>query len=146
MKNDKVYFWQLVAIFVVVAIFAVMFVPVGIFAQNGYPALTNFVVVRPQAIPTSATDVIKQDAYVCYVDFTATGQNISLQDRQATPIVWINNALGASMSASTWFFNAVSSDKCRPMPNGITIQAGSSGVTGTMIIGCPKRCALTWGF
>jgi hypothetical protein len=115
-------------------------------AQNGYPQLTNFVVVRPQAIPTSSTDVIKQNAYVCYADFTATGQNISIQDRQATPVVWLNNVLGASMNPVTWFFSPILPNGCRPMPNGITIQAGSSGVTGTMVIGCPARCALTWGF
>ncbi len=136
----------LVSLFVIAVFSIVALFPIRVGAQNGYPQLTNFVVVRPQAIPTMATDVIKQNAYVCYADFTATGQNISVQDRQATPVVWINNVLGASMSPATWFFNAVESTKCRPMPNGITIQAGSSGVTGTMIIGCPIRCALTWGF
>lgn len=133
----------------VVCILALVFVTILgaiLSAQSGYPQLTNFVVVRPQAIPTSATDVIQQNAYVCYADFTATGQNILVQDRQATPVAWLNNALGASMSPSTWFFNAVSSSNCRPMPNGITIQAGGAGVTGTMIIGCPTRCVLTWGF
>lgn len=141
MKNNK-----LEIMFTVIALLFASAFPFYVSAQNGYPQLTNFVVVRPQAIPTSATDVIKQNAYVCYVDFTATGQNISVQDRQATPVVWINNVLGASMSPSTWFFNAVSSDRCRPMPNGITIQAGGAGVTSTMIIGCPQKCVLAWGF
>lgn len=115
-----------------------------VFAQNGYPVLTNFVVTRPQAIPTGATDVIKQDAYVCYADFTATGQTITVQDRQTTPVTWLN-AFTLAAAASPWSFSA-SSERCRFMPNGITIQAGGAGVTGVMIIGCPKRCALTWGF
>lgn len=135
-----------ILVFVLVALLAAITMPRVSDAQNGYPQLTNFVVVRPQAIPTSLTTVISQDAYVCYADLTATGQNVLVQDRQATPVVWLNNALGASMSASTWFFNAVSSDKCRPMPNGISVQAGATGVTGTMIIGCPQKCALAWGF
>lgn len=115
-------------------------------AQNGYPQLTNFVVVRPQAIPTGATTVISQDAYVCYADFTATGQNLSVQDRQATPVVWLNAALGTGAVATTWFFIPTIPNGCRPMPNGITVQSGGSGVTGTMVIGCPKKCVLNWGF
>jgi len=144
MKRNKVAYTLSIVIAVIFA--AMLTMPDSTHAQNGYPQLTNFVVVRPQAIPTSATDVIKQNAYVCYADFTATGQTISVQDRQATPVVWLNNALGASGSASTWFFTPIIPNACRPMPNGITVQAGGAGVTGTMVIGCPTRCVLTWGF
>ncbi len=142
MKSFKMWMF----IFVTVAIVATISTPSPVNAQNGYPQLTNFVVVRSQAIPTSLTDVIKQNAYVCYADFAATGQNVLVQDRQATPIVWINGVLGASMASTTWFFTPILPNGCRPMPNGISIQAGGAGVTGTMIIGCPTRCVLTWGF
>jgi hypothetical protein len=128
-----------ILLFVVVAL---------LYGQNGYPQLTNFVQTRPQAIPTSLTAVISQDAYICYADFTATGQNILIQDRQASAIAWLNNTLGSSGSPTTWIFKAFSDQTphCRWFPNGISIQAGSTGVTGTMIIGCPTRCALNWGF
>lgn len=144
MKTYK--FGFLVAIFTAVILCATAILPIHVVAQNGYPQLTNFVVVRPQAIPTGATTVISQDAYVCYADFTATGQNLSVQDRQATPVVWLNAALGTGAVATTWFFIPTIPNGCRPMPNGITVQSGGSGVTGTMVIGCPKKCVLNWGF
>lgn len=138
---------KLVSILTAVVLFAAVLFPHRIVAQNGYPQLTNFVVVRPQAIPTSLTSVIVgQNAYVCYADFTATGQNILVEDQQATPIVWLNAVLGTGGNPTTWYFDAVSSSNCRPMPNGIQIQAGGAGVTGTMIIGCSARCVLSWGF
>ncbi len=136
-----------------VAFFALLFI-VGTaaivkvaYAQNGYPSLNNAVQTRPQAIPTSLTTVISQDAYICLADFTATGQTILVQDRQGAPVVWINNTLGASMSATTWIFGDHSANTyCRFFPNGISIQAGSSGVTGYLVIKCPSKCALNWGF
>ena len=145
MKKSTIYIIQVIAVLAAAWVLSLL-LPVSVGAQNGYPQLTNFVVVRPQAIPASATDVIKQDAYVCYADFTATGQNLSVQDRQATPTVWLNAPLGTASTATTWFFTPTVPNGCRPMPNGITIQAGATGVTGTMVIGCPQRCKLTWGF
>lgn len=128
-------------------IFAFLFANIA-FAQS-YPQLTNQVQIRPQAIPTSPTTVISQDAYICYADFTATGQTINISDKQATPVVWINNTLGSGGSATTWIFNAFGTTDapgCRWMPGGFTIQAGGSGVTGYLIIKCPSRCVLNWGF
>lgn len=118
-------------------------------AQQGYPNLTNVVQTRPQAIPTSATTVISQDAYICYGDFQATGQTLTIADRQATPVNWINNSFGASASLTTIIFtfpNINGQPTCRWFPNGITIQASTSGITGYLIIACPTRCSLQWGF
>ncbi len=142
MQNNKV-----LSVFTVVALLlAVVLLPIHVMAQNGYPQLTNFVVVRPQAIPTTLTSVIVgQNAYVCYADFTATGQNILVEDQQATPIVWLNAVLGSGGSPNTWYY-ATPPTACRYMPNGIQIQAGGAGVTGMMIIGCSTRCVLSWGF
>lgn len=114
-------------------------------AQNGYPSLNNTVQTRPQAIPTSLTTVISQDAYVCYADFTATGQNLLIQDRQVSPIPWINSILGTSGTPTTWIY-VPNNGLCRWFPNGFSIQAGATGVTGSLIIKCPAHCALNWGF
>jgi hypothetical protein len=84
----------------------------------------------PGAIPTSLTTVYGAgDAYVCYVDISAaSGQNILIQDRQPTPVVWVNGAL-----TGMWPWMSPDST-CRYMPGGVSWQAGSSGVTGYMII------------
>lgn len=114
--------------------------------QSGRPILTSVAQTRPQAIPTVLTTVLTGDAYVCAADFTATGQNLLIEDNQATPIVWLNNTLGSGGSPSTWIYGPFDDTRCRWMPNGIQIQAGASGVTGAMVIKCPVKCTLAWGF
>lgn len=117
-----------------------------LFGQTGgYPLLTNTAQTRPQAIPTSSTIVISQDAYICLADFSADGESLTIKDRQATPITWLSNTLGTTGNVTSWFYSAFSPDNCRWMPNGFTIQAGATGVTGYMVIKCPTRCVLNWG-
>jgi hypothetical protein len=85
--------------------------------------------IKPQAIPTTMTDVITRDVYVCYIDFYAAGQTITVQDRQASPIPWFNGAL-----TGTWLYSASTPDGCRWMPGGVSWQASGSGASGTMVL------------
>lgn len=117
--------------------------------QGGGPkpvAQMNYTVqTRPQALPTSLTAVVAQDAYICFMDIEATGQNILIQDRQATPVVYMNNTLGSAGNLTTYNFFTYDDGRCRWFPNGISIQAGASGATGYMTIKCLTTCTLNWG-
>jgi hypothetical protein len=108
---------------------------------------TNFTYVYqtlPIAVPTSPTGVsvlypngttVKGDLYVCYLDLSGTGQTVTIQDRQATPVTWLSvAAIGTSAASATQIFNAASDSTCRWMPNGITWSASASGVTGYLIV------------
>lgn len=95
--------------------------------------LTIIVDTTPGAIPTSLTDVIRQDCFICSADFTGVNQSLIVQDRQATPVPWIS---GTFTSQSSWPFMAPSDGTCRRMPGGISWQAGATGVTGYLTIKC----------
>ena len=100
--------------------------------------LINGIIIktRPGAIPTSLTALISQDAFICAADVTATGQTITIEDQQGTPIYWISNALGSSGNSTTWMFNASQDSNCRWMPGGIKWSASASGATGALTIKC----------
>lgn len=111
----------------------------------------------PGAIPTSSTCVVGPlDAcnlkivassfsndptygapFLCAVDLLGTGQTITIQDGQVTPVKWIvaGAALPATGSTATGFeWHADKDSNCRPFIGGLYIQAGSSGVTGRLVI------------
>lgn len=118
-----------------VALFLVLSFSPLLSQTSSHPGQLDYSIqTTPGAIPTSLTTVYAGDAYVCEADFTATGQNILVQDRQSTPVAWINNILGASMSPNTWYWQASNDGNCRHFPNGVSWQAGGAGVTGYIII------------
>lgn len=142
-----VFGWACVLIFVVSM---TIFGPTSVSAQqSGGQKPTNLTVtvqIRPIAVPSTPTDIIRQDCYVCYADLAGTGQVITITDRQATPITWLANTLGTSGSRSTWFFLAPDNSTCRWMPNGITWGADTSGATGYMTVKCQSGpCTLVSG-
>lgn len=107
--------------------------------------LNNLVQMVPGAIPTSSkclvgiasTCIVQTSStpYVCAADFTGTGQTITLQDGQATPVVWLGGAvLGAIGAPVTWLWNSPIDSGCRAFPYGVYIVAGSSGATGSVTI------------
>lgn len=108
----------------------------------GYVAQT-----RPIAIPTSPTDLIQQSAYICYADIEATGQSVTIQDKQPTPVPWLTGVLGSSSASSTWIFVAPNDAGCRFFPNGVTWSANGSGATGYITIKCfSAPCKLVSGY
>lgn len=119
-------------------------------AQTGGRKPTNLTVtvqIRPQAIPASPTDLIRQDAYVCSADVIGTGQVVTIKDRQATPINWINAVLGAVSAPVTWPFVASQDSYCRWFPGGVTWGADTTGATGYLTIKCADGpCTLVSGF
>lgn len=98
----------------------------------------------PGAVPTSNTCLVgpisgcliqtQSTPYVCEADFTATGQTITLEDGQPTPVVFINNTLGSTGSPTTWIFSAAGDSYCRSFPSGVYLQANGSGATGYLKI------------
>ncbi len=91
---------------------------------------------RPIAIPATPTTIIAQDAYICMADLTATGQVITISDKQASPIAWITNTLGTGGSAVTWNFVASDASICRWMPGGVTWGANTTGASGYLVVKC----------
>ena len=104
----------------------------------------------PGAIPTSMTAIMKTcttnqnpgtgclpvgiDVYVCYVDLVGSGQTITIQDGQATPVAWIAAPLGTSGNPTSWIYVANDDARCRWMPGGVSWQASASGATGYLTI------------
>lgn len=131
-----------------------LFAVIGCLAQNPnqHPGQFAFVYQTvPGVIPTSLTDVIApcatgvassltclgpgQDAYVCYIDLTGTGQTITVQDKQPSPVAFVSGVLGASGSSSTWFFYPNDDTRCRLMRNGVSWQqTGGTAATGYMVV------------
>jgi hypothetical protein len=126
----------------------------SIFAQTGTTAkptqLPYVMQTLPGPIPTSMTAVMKtctanqqpttgclplgKDIYVCYVDLVGTGQTITIQDGQATPISWIAAPLGSAGTPTSWMFVANDDARCRWMPGGVSWQASATGATGYFTI------------
>lgn len=118
-------------------------------AQNIQPKagqLNNLVVMLPGAVPTSNTCLVGAGSgcllkttatpYVCEADFTGTGQTITMQDGQVTPVIWIvgGGALGAMGAPVGWSWNASRDSECRIFPYGVYLVAGSGGATGSVTI------------
>ena len=114
-------------------------------------SFTNVVMMIPGAVPTSSTCLVgyatgcilrysknstSSDPYVCAADFTATGQTITMQDGQATPVPWVvgGGVLGSSGSPAGWTWTAPTDAECRIFPGGVYLQANGSGATGSVII------------
>ena len=74
--------------------------------------------------------------FLCAVDLVGTGQTITIQDGQATPVVWIvgGGALGSSGNPTGYEWHVAKDDQCRPFLGGLYIIAGSSGATGRLLI------------
>lgn len=122
----------------------------SLFAQTGVtqkPTQLPYVMqTLPVAIPTSLTAVMKTcttgqnpstgclpagvNVYVCYVDLVGSGQTITIQDNQATPVVWIANILGTSGTKTSWMFSTNDDARCRLMPGGVSWMASGTGATG----------------
>jgi len=95
------------------------------------------------ALPTSSTCVVgsastcavvtKSIPYLCSYTLTGTGQTITIQDNQSTPVAFINAVLGASGAAVTAGFSYPDSG-CVPMIGGVYWSAGASGATGDLVI------------
>lgn len=135
--------------FLAIAICLCLVGSVALLAQTGgrKPGKFNVTVqTRPQAIPTVLTDIVRQDAYVCYVDLTANGQTITIQDRQAPAVGWLNNVLGTAGSVTTWLWWANDDTRCRWMPGGFSWQASATGATGYLTFKCEREpCLLVSG-
>lgn len=108
--------------------------------------LDNTVQMLPGAIPTSSKCLvgvastcivrINSTPYVCAADVTATGQTVTFQDGQATPVVWIfgGQAVGAMGTPGYISFATSRDSDCRPFPYGVYIVAGGAGATGSVTI------------
>lgn len=137
--------------FATFATFATLFPLVAQTGTTRKPTQFAYVMqTLPGAIPTSLTAVMSVcatgqnpgsgclpkgvDAYVCYVDLAATGQTITIQDNQATPVVWITNILGTSGSTVSWMYTTNDDARCRWMPGGVYWQASAPGATGYLVI------------
>lgn len=97
---------------------------------------------RPGPIPSTPTDVVRTEAYVCSGWISGTGQTITIQDRQPTAIPWINAALGLTGQQTTTTFPIMDDSRCIWFPNGITWSANTSGATGYLTIKCTTPCTL----
>ena len=95
----------------------------------------------PGPIPYSVlTDVITQDAYICGADFTGSYQGLLIQDRQPTPVPWIN---GTFAQQTSWIYSFPDDSRCRFMSGGISWKASATGVTGFLKIKCKDApCAI----
>lgn len=108
--------------------------------------LDNTVQMLPGAIPTSSkclvgaasTCIVRTTStpYVCAADFTGTGQTITMQDGQATPVVWIvgGGVLGGVGAPVGWGWGVSRDSDCRPFLYGVYLVAGTSGATGSVTI------------
>ena len=134
---SRPFVWILIAAALLLAI-----VPrVDVLAQVPSPGQLNYsVATRPGAIPTTLTDVIRQDAYICAADVSAQTQTILIQDRQPTPVPWI---AGTFSDTRSWIWSAAGDGYCRPMVGGISWSASTSGATAYLKIKCSSGpCAL----
>lgn len=136
----------------IIAIFASLITPVS--GQTGTtikPTQFPYVVqTMPVAIPTSFTLVMAActtnqnpstgclpngvDAYVCYVDLVGTGQTITIEDNQSTPVTWIAAPLGSAGTPTSWMFSTFDDARCRRMPGGVLWKASTTGATGYITI------------
>ena len=133
-------------------LFALLFVGMLLWGQSVVPQpgqFTTTVQMLPGAIPTSLTCIVgpgsgcllqiaapspgttATDPYLCAADFLASGQTITLQDGQPTPVAWI---VGGGALTGGWEWHATTDSTCRVFPQGLYIVAGSSGVTGKLTI------------
>jgi len=153
--------WKLViAVFMLAAFLGALsglFIPhangQSILPQPG--GFNTLVQTQPAAMPTSLTCLVgyasactlqltrpvnspgpyQSDPYVCQMDVTANGQTVLVEDGQGTPVPLISGTLGTSGAAASWFYGPYANDTfCRWMPNGVYVQAGSSGVTYHMTV------------
>lgn len=109
---------------------------------------TNLGQMKPGAIPTSLTCLVgpagsgcvqsiaatttSGSPHLCAIDLLATGQTVTIQDGQGTPVKWYSTTLGTSMVPAFFEWHAGKDDACRVFPAGIYIQASATGATGRL--------------
>lgn len=84
--------------------------------------------INPQVIPGSATDLVAQDVWVCYMDVNSVGGGtVTINDKQGSPIpFWPGIAVPASTSWTN-ILNISPASGCRKFPGGLRWSA-----TGTV--------------
>jgi hypothetical protein len=97
------------------------------------------------AVPTSSTCLVGSAStcgrvttsipYVCGYTFSGTGQVITVQDAQPTPVTWLNSTLGASGTGNQVTASASFSDSaCFPFIGGVYWSASGTGAFGDVIV------------
>lgn len=133
----------------IIALLATLLPPVVMAQTTAKPGQFNYVVqTLPGAVPSSvftavvttcATGALPSsgclpvghDAYVCYVDLTGNSVSVTIQDNQATPVVWVVQTL---TTGTTFTFNAIEDKSCRWFPSGVYWKASGTGATGYMVV------------
>jgi hypothetical protein len=82
------------------------------------------------ALPGTGCLPAGHDAYVCYVDLSGSTQTVTIQDNQATPVIFV----AALLATGVPYKYESTQSNCRWMPGGPSWQASATGAVGYMII------------